>query len=878
MTTNAPTAPIAPSSGATKQLIIPVTGMHCANCANTVSRNLKRMPGVTDASVSYASERAQVSYDPALVQPEQMIKTLVDVGYGAAVAEVELPVAGMTCTNCANTIARSLRRLDGMLEADASYASERAHVRFLPSMLEITDIKRAIRDAGYKVIEVEGGDEEAQVDAEQAARNADIADKRRKLIVGGVLSAIIMVLSMAEMVGIPLDFPGRLWLVALLATPVQFWVGGDFYVSAWKALKNRTTNMDTLVVLGSSVAYFYSLAVLLLRLDPMHYHVYFESSAMIITLIVLGKYLEARAKGQAGEAIHKLLGLRAKTARILRGVGARSEEVEVPIDTVLVNDIIIVRPGEKVPVDGVVSDGRSTVDESMITGESLPVDKQPGDKVIGGTINRTGSFRFEATAVGKQTALAQIVKMVQDAQASRAPIQALADRISAIFVPVVLGLALATFLFWFLWGAEAYYHHGSRLGVSLIFMTSVLLISCPCALGLATPTAIMAGTGLGAEKGILIKNAESLQKAGAIRTVVLDKTGTITQGKPAVTEVMALADAEQRVAQPATQPLRRPSDATMALLDESELLRIAASAERNSEHPLGQAIVEHARAQGVALSEPVAFQSITGRGVMAHVDGLSVLLGNPALMAEHNVDTSALERDIERLQSAGNTAMIVALDGVAAGVIGVADTLKPTSAEAIRTLHGMGLTAVMITGDNWRTARAIAQQVGLNPQSEVFAEVLPGDKAAAVKALQEGGADVNGGATSPTASRNPQVVAMVGDGINDAPALVQADVGMAMGAGTDVAIEAADITLMRGDLRSVAQAIQLSRRTLRTIKQNLFWAFAYNVAAIPIAAGLLVPMLGPEYQLNPMIAAGAMAFSSVFVVSNSLRLRRMSFV
>lgn len=876
MTTNAPTAPIAPSSGATKQLIIPVTGMHCANCANTVSRNLKRMPGVTDASVSYASERAQVSYDPVLVQPEQMIKTLVDVGYGAAVAEADLPVAGMTCTNCANTIARSLRRLDGMLEADASYASERAHVRFLPSMLEITDIKRAIRDAGYRVIEVEGEDEDAQVDAEQAARNADIADKRRKLIVGGVLSAIIMVLSMAEMVGIPLDFPGRLWLVALLATPVQFLVGGDFYVSAWKALKNRTTNMDTLVVLGSSVAYFYSLAVLLLGLDPMHYHVYFESSAMIITLIVLGKYLEARAKGRAGEAIRKLLGLRAKTARILRGVGARAEEVEVPIDTVLVNDIVIVRPGEKVPVDGVVSDGRSTVDESMITGESLPVDKQPGDKVIGGTINRTGSFRFEATAVGKQTALAQIVKMVQDAQASRAPIQALADRISAIFVPVVLGLALATFLFWFLWGADAYYHHGSRLGVSLIFMTSVLLISCPCALGLATPTAIMAGTGLGAEKGILIKNAESLQKAGAIRTVVLDKTGTITQGKPAVTEV--LADVVQRVALSSHQLIAGSPDDSIALMDKSELLRIAASAESNSEHPLGQAIVEHARTQGLALSEPLDFLSITGRGVMAHVDGLSVLLGNPALMAEHNVDTGALDRDIERLQGAGNTAMIVALDGVAAGVIGVADTLKPTSAEAIRTLHGMGLTAVMITGDNWRTARSIAQQVGLDPQGEIFAEVLPGDKAAAVKALQEGKADVKGAATSPTTPRSPQVVAMVGDGINDAPALVQADVGMAMGGGTDVAIEAADITLMRGDLRSVAQAIQLSRRTLRTIKQNLFWAFAYNVAAIPIAAGVLVPLLGPEYQLNPMIAAGAMAFSSVFVVSNSLRLRRMNFV
>ncbi|MGL4648056.1 MAG: copper-translocating P-type ATPase, partial [Caldilineaceae bacterium] len=492
---------------------------------------------------------------------------------------------------------------------------------------------------------------------------------------------------------------------------------------------------------------------------------------------------------------------------------------------------------EKVPVDGIVSDGRSAVDESMITGESLPVDKAPGDTVIGGTLNRTGAFRFTATAVGKQTALAQIVRLVQEAQSSRAPIQALADRVSAIFVPAVITLALVTFAVWYLWGAALFYPSESRLGVSLIFMASVLLISCPCALGLATPAAIMAGTGLGAERGILIKNAEALQRAGDLQTVVLDKTGTITQGKPAVTDIVALH------------------------LSEAELLRLAASAETLSEHPLGQAIVLRARADSLALSEPTAFDSLPGRGVTAVVEGRTLLVGNPALLAERGIALGTLEADVTRLQEAGKTAMLVAMDGAAVGLIGVADTVKQSSATAIASLHAQGLRVVMITGDNLRTARSIARQVGLNPESEVLAEVLPGDKAAAVQAEQQAG----------------RVVAMVGDGVNDAPALAQSDVGMAIGTGADVAIEAADVTLMRGDLRSVPEAIALSRRTLKVIKQNLFWAFAYNVAAIPLAAGLLVPLLGPAWKLNPMVAAGAMAFSSVFVVTNSLRLRRTRF-
>ena len=850
------TTPAAPVQGRAKQLIIPILGMHCANCANTVGRNLKRMPGVGEASVSYASERAVIDYDPTRVTPGEMIVLIKELGYGAAVAEVDLPVVGMTCNNCANTITRTLQRVDGVLAVSTSYASERTHVTYLPSMVEKADIKRAVRDAGYQIIEVEGASEQAQVDAEQAARNAEIADKQRKVIVGAVLSTIVMVLSMAEMVGIPLDFPGRLWLVAALTTVIQVYLGKDYYISAWKALKNRTANMDTLVALGSSVAYCYSLAVLVLGLDPMHYHVYFESAAMILTLITVGKFLEARAKGQTGEAIRKLLGLRAKTARIVRGSGAAAEEVEVPVEEVLVGDIVVVRPGEKIPVDGTVTAGQSTVDESMLTGESLPVAKAAGDTVIGGAINKTGSFRFKATAVGKQTALAQIVKMVQDAQASRAPIQELADRVSAIFVPIVIVLAILVGLFWYFWGAAAFYHHENPLGTALIFMATVLLISCPCALGLATPTAIMAGTGVGAQHGILIKNAEALQKAGAIDTVVLDKTGTITKGKPTVTDVIVGKEAEWSRGS-GVHPLPLPSDQVAMASPRQALLHYAASAERASEHPLAEAIVEYAKAEGVTLSVIEAFASITGRGIEATVDGQEVLLGSPAFLRERGIQSAAMQADLDRLQDEGKTVMGVAVNGELAGLLAVADTVKETSADAIRQMHAQRLRVVMLTGDNWRTAQAIARQVGLDAAQEVKAEVLPGDKAAAVKEEQ----------------RASRTVSMVGDGVNDAPALAQSDVGMAIGTGTDVAIEAADITLMRGDLRSVPQAIRLSRSTLRTIQQNLFWAFAYNVAAIPIAAGVLVPFFGPHYQLNPMIAAGAMAFSSIFVVSNSLRLR-----
>jgi Cu+-exporting ATPase len=631
------------------------------------------------------------------------------------------------------------------------------------------------------------------------------------------------------------------WLMMAMATPVQFYVGWDYYVGSYKALRNGTANMDVLVAMGSSAAYFYSVLVtiaLTMGSTALGTHVYFETAAVIITLIKLGKLLEARAKGQTSAAIKKLMGLRAKTARIVRN----GEEVDIPIEQVKVGDIVFVRPGEKIPVDGVVIEGRSAVDESMLTGESLPVDKKPGDEVIGATINKQGMLKFEATKVGSETALAQIIRLVQEAQGSKAPIQRLADQVAGVFVPVVIGIAVLTFLVWWL-------VIGAGFTTAMIRMVAVLVIACPCALGLATPTAIMVGTGKGAEYGILFKNSEALERAHSLKVIVLDKTGTITVGEPSVTDIVPSTDGAIR-------------------MSEDDLLRLAASAERGSEHPLGEAIVRAAQARGLALAQPVRFEAVAGQGIVAEVEGRQVALGNLKMMRGRSVYLNGLENEADHLASEAKTAMWVAVDGEAAGVIAVADTIKPGSKEAVDKMHELGLQVVMMTGDNQATAEAIAKEVGIDPatgsgRSGVLAEVLPGDKATEVKRLQ--GEDIG-------------LVGMVGDGINDAPALAQADVGIAIGTGTDVAMETADVTLMRGDLRSVPQAIALSKATMRTIRQNLFWAFIYNIILIPVAAGVLYPFTFlPDIlrSLHPVLAAFAMAFSSVTVVTNSLRLRRV---
>jgi Cu+-exporting ATPase len=686
----------------------------------------------------------------------------------------------------------------------------------VPTVVSQNDLRRAIRSAGFETLE-----EDLQLeDAEAKARQKEIVEQRRLLIVGLIFTIPLFILSMGRDMGLlPPTLAHAQWMDYLflaLATPVQFYVGWQYYMNGYKSIRNGSANMDVLVALGSSAAYFYSIPI---ALGIIPGHVYFETSAMIITLVKLGKFFEAKAKGGASDAIRRLMDLRPRKAYIERdGI-----EVEVPVDQVEVGDIVLVHPGEKIPVDGVVVAGRSSVDESMLTGESLPVEKTPGENVIGGTINKLGLLKFEATKIGKETALAQIIKLVEEAQASKAPIQNLADKISAIFVPVVIVIAMITFITWYFFvplGPDADVSLFTR---ALINTVAVLVIACPCAMGLATPTAVMVGTGKGAELGILIKKSESLERAGDITTVVLDKTGTITRGQPAVTMIY-LYDFD----------------------DEDELIRLAASVEKGSEHPLGEAITAEANGRGLTLSEPLGFTAIAGHGVKAEVDDQQILVGNRRLFKENQIDLETANDDLEKLEESGSTALLVAVDGQLAGVIGVADTIKEGSLKAISELHEMGLEIAMVTGDNHRTAQAIGDQVGVD---KIFAEVLPGDKAAQVKKLQAEG----------------HVVAMVGDGINDAPALAQADIGIAIGTGTDVAMASAPVVLISGDLRGVPKAIALSRRTLKTIKQNLFWAFFYNTILIPAAA------LG---FLNPMLAAGAMSFSSIFVVTNSLRLRR----
>ncbi|MEZ4708143.1 MAG: heavy metal translocating P-type ATPase [Caldilineaceae bacterium] len=816
----------------TKQLTVPVIGMTCANCVKAVERNAKKVQQVNDATVNFASEKLTIDYDPTIVKPQEVLAEVMarveKAGYHVPTEHAEIALLGMTCANCANTIQRRLNKVEGVISAEVNYANEKASVDYVPGVAAYSDLVAAVRKAGYDVVEAAAGAEPE--DAEAAAREAEVRHQWRRLIVGVIFALPLFLLSMGRDFGLVGEWAHAAWvnwLFLALATPVQFYVGWDYYVGAYKSLRNGSANMDVLVAMGSSVAYIYSVAVLIaltLGIHTLGHHVYFETSAVIITLIVLGKLLEVRAKGQTSAAIKKLIGLQAKTARVVRN----GEERDIPIAEVVKNDIVIVRPGEKVPVDGVITEGHSAIDESMITGESLPVEKKVGDPIIGATINKQGLLKFKATKVGKETALAQIIKLVEQAQGSRAPIQRVVDQVAAYFVPAVIGLAVLTFIIWWAVGGE--------FVPALIRLTAVLVIACPCAMGLATPTSIMVGVGKGAENGILFKNSAALEQAHKLTAIVLDKTGTITKGEPSVTDVVA---------------------STSSATGSDELLRLAASAERGSEHPLGESIVRSARERGLMLSEPSGFEGIAGHGIAATVDGHKVLLGNLRLMEREGVHLNGLGPKAEQLQAEAKTAMWMAVDGQASALIGVADTIKDGSKEAVAALHKLGLTVVMMTGDNEATAQAIAKEVGIE---RVFAEVLPGDKASHVQQLQAEG----------------YKVAMVGDGINDAPALAQADVGIAIGTGTDVAMETADVTLMRGDLRSVPQAIALSKATMRNIKQNLGWAFGYNIALIPIAAGILAPFVwAPDFlrQLHPILAAGAMAFSSISVVGNALRLR-----
>jgi Cu+-exporting ATPase len=807
---------------------IPITGMTCTTCAATIRKGLTEMPGVKRAEVNFASEKASVEYDPSKVDLSQIKNTISQLGYGAATKKSIFPVGGMTCASCVARVEQALTSVPGVISAVVNLSSEKATVEYIEGT-EFADLRRAVEEAGYEL----GSEAETLEDVTTAAQR-EIRKIRNRFILAAALGSIILALSLPWSP----SFTGKLYLLWALATPVQFWAGWRFYRGAWGALRHRTADMNTLVAVGTSAAYFYSVVAVLFpalfAATGRGADVYFDTAAMIIALILLGRFLEARARGQTSEAIKKLIGMQPKTALVVRD----GEEVEIPVDDVQVGDLILVRPGERVPVDGIIRLGYSAIDESMITGESIPVEKKIGDEVIGATINKTGSFQFEATKVGKDTTLAQIIRLVEEAQGSKAPIQRLADVIASYFVPIVIGIAIITFIIWYFVGPSPV------LTFALLNFVAVLIIACPCALGLATPTAIMVGTGKGAEHGILIRSAGALERSHQINTVLLDKTGTLTQGEPKVTDIIALSSSSQE-----------------------EVLRLAASAEHGSEHPLGEAIVRAASERKLEVSQASDFNAIPGHGVEASVEGKNVLLGNLRLVKDRGFPLNGLEKEAEQLWEKGRTAMFLAVDSRVMGIIALADTLKPNAREALQELHKMGIEAVMLTGDNRRTAETIAREVGID---RVLAEILPEHKAQEVKKLQDEG----------------KVVAMVGDGINDAPALAQADVGIAIGTGTDVAMETGDITLISGDLGGIITAISLSKRTMRTIKQNLFWAFAYNTALIPVAAGVLylvfgragVPsglqfVFGDYGFLNPILAAAAMAASSITVVSNSLRLR-----
>ncbi|MDM5222358.1 heavy metal translocating P-type ATPase [Peribacillus sp. NJ11] len=798
-----------------KETTLQIAGMTCAACAVRIEKGLKKIDGVEDASVNFALEKSKVTFDPSKSSVTQLKDKVESLGYKVVSDKAEFDISGMTCAACANRIEKRLNKLDGVQNATVNFALESALVEYNPDEVSVPDMKDVIKKLGYRLEQKQDSTGE-KVDH----RQKEIEKQTGKFIFSSILSipllwAMVSHFEFTSFIWLPEMFMNP-WVQLALATPVQFFVGGQFYVGAFKALRNKSANMDVLVALGTSAAYFYSvnLSILSIGSDAHMVELYFETSAVLITLIILGKLFEAKAKGRSSEAIKKLMGLQAKTATVLRD----GQEMNLPIEEVIAGDIVYVKPGEKVPVDGEIFEGRSALDESMITGESIPVDKTVGDLVIGSTINKNGFLKVKATKVGKDTALAQIIKVVEEAQGSKAPIQRLADVISGIFVPIVVGIAIITFLVWY------FIVSPGEFAVALEKLIAVLVIACPCALGLATPTSIMAGSGRAAEYGILFKGGEHLETTHRVDTVILDKTGTVTNGKPTLTDVILSNGFEEK-----------------------EFLKLVGAAERNSEHPLAEAIVEGIKEKGIELGSSEHFEAIPGFGIESKVETKSLLIGTRRLMKKNNIDVGNILPKMENLEKQGKTAMLVAIDHEFAGVIAVADTIKDTSQKAIERLKNMGLEVVMITGDNKQTAQAIANEVGID---HVIAEVLPEGKAEEVKNLQKSG----------------NIVAMVGDGINDAPALATADIGMAIGTGTDVAMEAADITLIRGDLNSIADAIFMSKMTIRNIKQNLFWAFAYNAIGVPIAA------LG---FLAPWLAGVAMAFSSVSVVLNALRLQRI---
>jgi P-type Cu+ transporter len=816
--------------------------MTCTSCVRRIEKALGKVEGVEQANVNLATEKATVRYDPAVATHAQMQAAVERAGYGVrelptaptpsptpaspATGDVTLPIEGMTCASCVRRIEKALNKVEGVREASVNLATEKAHVLFNPAQTSVDAMRDAVEKAGYKVAASEqpqtrAAADEAAENPLEVERQRELDDLKRKWSVSLAAGLLMMALSYLP-INVPMDVLAPVLLI--VATIVQFWAGAPIYRAAWAAARHGGTNMNTLIAVGTTVAYAYSAFVTLWPRLALTWgfpqHLYFETGVIIIALILLGRWLEARAKKQTSAAIRALMGLQAKTARVIRN----GIELDIPIESVQVGDQVRVRPGEKVPVDGVIEEGRSALDESMLTGESLPVEKGPGEQVIGATLNKTGSFIFKATKVGKDTTLAQIVRLVEEAQGSKAPMQRLADRISEVFVPAILIVAALTFVGWMILGPEP------RLTLALQAAIVVLIIACPCALGLATPTAIMVGTGKAAEHGILIRGGEALEGARRINTIVLDKTGTLTRGKPAVTHVLATNG-----------------------LAETDLLRLAAAAEIGSEHPFGEAIVDRARELGLDVPKSEHFQAFAGKGIQARVEGREVLLGNQSLLSDYGIALNGLAERADALAGMGATPMYVAVGDEAAGLIAVADTLRPESRVAVEQLKALGLEVWMLTGDNRATAEAIARQAGID---HVLAEVLPEQKADKIKSLQADG----------------KVVAMVGDGINDAPALAQADLGIAIGTGTDVAMAASDITLIGADLRSIVTAIALSRKTVGVIKQGLFWAFAYNVVLIPVAMGLLYPLFG--VLLNPVLAAAAMAMSSVSVVTNALRLRR----